>query len=140
ETCGDSVTRAIGDSLSRGIGEGRDLDALVEMATRIGAAVNVADDTGAIRISSPNGWRFGAPHPVSAGDTIRIQGVARTAAGVVAVEVAGRVVAESDGAREVPFEGVWVAGGTYGPFEVPVVVRTTDGDEIQRGFPVTVVP
>lgn len=137
---GDSVTRAINDSIALQFREGQDLRELVEMASRIGAAFGTTE-AGPVVIAQPRAWQFGAPHPVRMGDTLRVRGVARSEAGVVSVELAGRVVARADDpGSELPFEGAWVAGQTSGPLQIPVVVRTADGGELVEEFPVTVVP
>lgn len=141
-TATDSVMRALGEGGIEGL-EGLDLGPIIEMATRIGESASRAAASGPVEIIEPEPWRFGAPHPAHAGDTITVQGIARAGQGVVAVEVDGRVVAESDdGAVELPFRARVPVGsaGAGGTRTVEVVVRVAGAEPLARAFTLAVVP
>ena len=94
-------------------------------------------------IGSPESWTVGTgPEPLAAGDTLRIQGVARDTAGVVAVTVDGRAVAESDGEPKeiLPFVAGVVGTGSRGERVVPIALRTADGREVVREYRILQIP
>lgn len=142
----DSIARMIDDSLGAA---GKDLSELGRITERLGRAAGRVATDGAVEIVHPEAWRYGAPETVTAGDTLRIHGIARAegeGAGdgrVVAVEVDGRVVARSeDGQPELPFRTEWVApeGRSHGLRPIPVAVHLRGGQRIDRRFSVAVLP
>lgn len=141
----DSLSDVVNDSVLRELRdagvEDVDLRELTDMAARIGQAAGRAATGGPVEIHAPEAWRYGAPQPVHPGDTVGVRGVARSDAGVVAVELDGRAVARAPRAvPELPFNAEWVVPEGSGFRQVRLVVRVAEGEPFARDFRVTLIP
>ena len=142
----ESLAAVVRDSALRQAGEGRvgdlDLAPLIEMATRLGqSAGRVPGEDTILRITAPETWQFGAPHPIQVGDTLVISGVARLVGGIAAIEMDGRVVARARGDRtELPFEATWVAPQGQGFRRIRLTLRPVEGQPVTREFSVSLLP
>ena len=120
-----------GDSLASGgvksLSNLDSLDVLLDWTRQLGESV-------AVVVFEPGTWRFGeSPHPLAPGDTLEVSGIAQDSVGIVAVEVDGRRVAQSEaGAESLPFAADIVGTGSRGQREVVIIARTRDGREIRR--------
>ena len=139
----DSISRFASDSILQSLGSDgfEDLEPLIDMARRIGESRGRAATGGPLEITQPETWRFGAPQPMRPGDTLVIEGVARAAGGVEAVELEGRVIARGRGVQaELPFRTTWVAGPGRGFRQLTLLIRPQEGEPLVRPFAVTLLP
>jgi hypothetical protein len=82
-----------------------------------------------------------APAPLAEGDTLTVQGAALDSAGVVAVLVDGRTVAEADPPEAtLTFTARLVGQASAGTRTVVITMRTADGREVRREFQVSQLP
>ncbi|MFW5950927.1 MAG: hypothetical protein ACOCVZ_02285 [Gemmatimonadota bacterium] len=121
----------------------QDLDSS-ELAELTSVARDVAERAGmAVMIQEPRDWRKGLEVPASLaeGDTLMVEGLALDTAGVAAVLVDGRTVAEAEHpAPTLHFQARLVGTGSVGMRGVPIVVRTADGREIRREYRIVQLP
>lgn len=114
--------------------DSRDMGEFIELAMTMAEEAELA-----VLLRQPREWRLNrrVPLPLVAGDTLTIDGVALDSAGVASVAVDGTVVAEADEPREaLGFTGTVVGTGRSGIRRIEIVVRTADGREIRRDYPV----
>lgn len=95
-------------------------------------------------ITRPSRWTVGdEAQPLALGDTLRIEGIARDTAGVVAVWVDGKVVAESEPEspeETLPFAAKVVGTGRDGIRSLTISVRTGDGRQIAEEYRIQQLP
>jgi len=115
-----------------------DLDELLEVVA------GAADEAGmTVLLQEPAAWRLGRTQPVTLpeGDTLVVRGLARDTAGVASVSIDGVTAARADEpAPNLRFTGRVVGTRSSGSSQVTIRVRTADGREIQREYPVSHVP
>ena len=111
------------------------LDAILEWTRQLGGEE-------AVVVFEPGTWRFGrTAHPLAAGDTLEVSGIAQDSAGIVAVDVDGRRVAESDPPQPtVPFAADIVGTEGSAQREVSITAHTADARVIRRTFLIRPVP
>lgn len=116
----------------------------LEMGDLIDVAVAMAEEAELnVLLRQPAQWRLDrrVPAPLAEGDTLVIDGVAVDSAGVASVAVEGTIVAEAEQLREaLGFTGSVVGTGRSGIRRIEIVVRTGDGREIRRSYPVVQQP
>lgn len=147
----DSLRRSTQRDLSnlRGLGRIEDLGLFdgvdtMDLGELVDVAARIAEEAGlSVLIEQPPAWRIGrrAPAPLAQGDTLRISGIARDTAGVVSVAVDGQTVTQvAEPVETLRFRGRVAGVGSEGIRTVVVVVRTGDGREIRREYPIAQRP
>ncbi len=127
----------------RGLARLGDLDS-VELDGLLEVVAEAADADGmTVFLQEPAAWRLGRRESITlaAGDSLVVSGLARDTAGVESVSVDGSVVARA----EDPGPNLWFTASIpgdrrSGTRQVAILVRTTDGREIRREYPVRHVP
>lgn len=122
-----------------GIGQLGDMDS-ADLADLRDVLVRTAEASGvSVLVQEPREWRIGQGRaaPLPEGNTLVVRGLAFDSAGVVSVSLDGETIAETDDPQSsLRFTGRLVGTGDDGTRDVPIVVRTVDGREIRRAFPV----